>query len=192
MQHFRFISFTLLALSCLLGCSAQSKHPTNVVQSEAAKPSQSPSPNPNEQNTTAKEIDLKISGVGIGTSESIALKKLGRPLQTQKGEFDECGGGFQKTLRYSGLEVELLSNDKGQDFSVISIDVTSSEWFVASKLRVGLDVKDVETEFGLPFSKEEQDGQIISYYLIKGHDGWANLFFRDNKLSRIRWILTYC
>lgn len=192
MQHFRSISFTLLALSCLLGCSAQSKDPANVVQSEVAKPAQSLSPNPIEPNTTAKEIDLRINGVGIGTSESITVKKLGKPRQTKKGEFDGCGDGFRRTLLYSGLEVELLSNDKGQDFSVISVDVTSPEWLVASKLRVGLDVKDVEAEFGLPHGKEEQDGQIVSFYLIKGHDGWANLFFRDNKLSRIRWSVTLC
>jgi len=132
MRHFSFVLFPLLGVSCLFGCSAQSQNPTNVVQSEVAKPSQSLLPSPNKPNIdTAKEIDLKINGVGIGTSESIALKKLGKPLQTQKGEFDECGGGFQRTLRYSGLEVELLSNDKGRDFSVISIDVTSSEWLVA-------------------------------------------------------------
>ncbi len=195
LRYFSFVLFAFLSAACLFGCSAQSQNPINVVQTETAKPTQTslPLPNNSKLNTdTAKEIDLKINGVGIGTSESNVIQKFGKPLQSKKGEFDECGGGFQKTLRYSGLVIELLSNDKGRDFSVITVDVTSSEWSVASGLGVGVDAKDVEAKFGQPYEKEERDGQVIFFYGIKGHDGWANLFFRDSKLTQIRWSLTYC
>ncbi len=195
LRHFSFLSFAFLSAIYLFGCSAQTQNLTKVVQTESAKPSQTllPLPNNSKLNTdTVKEIDLKINGVGIGTLESNVLQKLGKPLQSKKGEFDGCGGGFQKTLRYTGLEIELLSNDKGRDFSVITVDVTSSEWSVAPGLGVGVDAKDVEAKFGQPYEKEERDGQVIFFYGIKGYDGWANLFFRDSKLTQISWILTYC
>jgi hypothetical protein len=88
---------------------------------------------------SAGEIDLRIKGVGLGTPHSIVLRRLGKPLRIKRGEFDECGGDITTTRRYSGLVIKLLGDGKGRNFTVVSIELTSSKWSVARGIRVGVE-----------------------------------------------------
>lgn len=147
----------------------------------------------------AMDIDFEIKGVGIGTSETEVLQKLGKPLQSKKTTVDEvCGGDFQKTLHYSGLTFGLSSDDEGRNYSVISVDVSSPKWMEESLFKLGADAKDVETAFdepnlfNQPNSKETDKGQTIFYYTLRRHEGGAKLYFQNNKLTRISWTLDFC
>jgi len=193
-RHFSFSSLLLLSAASFFGCSAQSQNLTNVVQTENPKPSLTPLPlpsNPQSKTTLIEEIDLRINDIGLGISESKILQRLGKPLQNKKGEFNECGYGFEKTFRYSGLGIELLGNDKGRNFTVIAMEVTSPKWLV-SGIRVGADAKDVLAKFGEPLEKRTESGVESWSYVNKGNDGFAGFYFRDNKLVKILWESAIC
>lgn len=150
--------------------------------------------NDSKQNDDAPiDIDFEIKGVGIGTSEVDVLQKLGKPLQSKKIGIDEvCAGEFQKTLHYSGVAFGLSSDDNGQNYSVISVEVTSSEWMDDSMIKIGVDVKEVEAAFDQPNLKESDEKQTIFYYTLRRHEGGAKLYFQNNKLTRISWALNFC
>lgn len=145
------------------------------------------------QNTDASiDIDFEIKGVGIGTSEAEVFQKLGKPSQSKKGGIEVCGGDDQKTLRYPGLALVLLSDDKGRNYSVISVDVTSSQWMTDSAIKIGADIKEVEATFDQPNLKEAEKGQTFFYYSLRRHEGGAKIFFQNDKLARISWSLNFC
>ena len=145
-----------------------------------------------QDDDAATNIDFEIKGVGIGTLEAKVIQKLGKPLRSKNGVVDGCGSEFQKTLRYSGLVLVLEGDDKGRNYSVISVDVTSSKWMADSVLKIGEDAKDVETTFENHYNKEVDEGQTIFYYSLRRHDGGAKIFFQNNKLTRISWSLNLC
>lgn len=147
--------------------------------------------NPQLKTDLIEEIDLRINGIGLGTSETIVLQRLGKLLQSKKGEFNACGDGFEKTLRYSGLVIELLGDDKGRDFTVIAMEVTSPKWLV-SGIRVGADAKDVLAKFSEPLEKRTESGVESWSYVNKGNDGSAGFYFRGNKLVKILWESVLC
>ena len=139
----------------------------------------------------AEEIDLRINGIGLGTSETVVLRKIGKPLQIKKGEFNECGGGYEKTFRYSGLEIQLLSDDKRRNFTVIAMEVTSPKWLV-SGIKVGADAKDVQTKFGASLETREEAGLQSWSYVNKGNDGFTGFYFQGNKVVKISWESALC
>lgn len=142
--------------------------------------------------TSAGEIDLRINGVGLGTSHSRVLRQLGKPLHTERGGFNECGNDITITLHYPGLVIELLGDGKGQNFIVFSIELTSSKWSVASGISVGANAKDVQAKFGQPLEKRLESGVESWSYVNKGNDGFAGFYFRDKKLVKVVWEYTIC
>jgi len=141
---------------------------------------------------SANEIDLRINGIGLGTSQSTVFRQLGKPLEIKKGEYDECGGDIRKILRYSGLTIELLGDGNGRNFTVTSIEVSSSKWLVASKIRVSVSPKSVQAKFGLPYNKGKEEGLQFYSYINKGNDGFADFYFRGNKIVKISWEYNPC
>jgi hypothetical protein len=141
---------------------------------------------------SAGEIDLRIKGVGLGTPQSIILRRLGKPLQIKKGKFDPCGGDVTVTRRYSGLVIELLGDGNERNFTVVSIELTSSKWSVARGIRVGAEAKDVIKKFGEPLEKVMKSGLERWSYVNKGNDGFAGFYFRNNKLVKVEWESALC
>lgn len=194
-----------LILGFQLGCQVaqtQVNSPSSVTTTATPTPESyignvavnAPRENDSKQNDgVAAHIDFEIKGVGIGTSEAEVIKKLGKPLQIKKSSTDEvCAGEFQKTLRYDGLVFGISSDDEGRNYSVISVDVTSSKWMDGSVLKIGTDAKDVEAAFDQPNLKETDKGQTIFYYSPRRLEGGATLFFQNDKLTRISWSLNFC
>ena len=132
-----------------------------------------------------KMNELKINGVELDSSFSTVVRQIGKPLQVKKGGFDNCANGFSETLQYSGLIIELLSDEKGRNFTVSSIDVKSSKWSV-SGISVGANKKDVKTRFGHP----DESSEDILYY--GNNDGWINFIFQNDKLVEISWKYNLC
>ncbi len=77
-----------------------------------------------------REIDLRVNGIGSGTTYSTVVKKLGKPLRSQTQKFkasEACSNSAEThlTLFYSGLEITLLGDGRGRSLDVYSIKVTS-------------------------------------------------------------------
>jgi hypothetical protein len=143
-----------------------------------------------------REIDLRIKGVGSGTSYSTVVRKFGNSQRskTQKYKASEACSNSAEThlnLYYSGLEVKLLGDGKGRNLNVYSIQITSKKW-VASGISIGADIKELEKKFGSPNSTEERMGKTVFYYVTKENLGFVNFYFRNNKLVKILMTETLC
>lgn len=138
---------------------------------------------------SAQTIDLQVSGVGVATPYSIVLQKLGKPLSKKKGGTFPCDNGEMLILRYQGLIVKLIEANDGTGFIVGSVDVTSPKWSI-SGINVGASIKDVQTKFGQLEEKTKKSGsENLSYGMA---EGFANFYFRNNKLVKISWEFNIC
>jgi len=143
-----------------------------------------------------REVDLRVNGIGSGTSYSTVVRKLGKPLRSKKERLaanSACSGSAEThlTLFYSGLEVTLLGDGRGRKLEVYSMEVTSKKWS-ASGVGIGADAQDVLTKFGEPNSKEEESGETIFYYTTKDNLGGVDFHFRNNKLVKVEMTETLC
>lgn len=143
-----------------------------------------------------REVDLRVNGIGSGTSYSTVVKKLGKPLRSKKERIaanSACSSVAEThlTLFYSGLEITLLGNGRERNLEVYSIEVTSKKWS-ASGVGIGASAKDVLTKFGEPNSKEEKSGGTIFYYVTKDNLGTVNFYFRNDKLIKAGMTQTLC
>lgn len=139
-------------------------------------------------NSSAQTINLKLSGIDIGTPRAKVLKTLGKPLSSiKRGEFP-CDNGPMLTLRYSGLTLKMLESNDGKDFIVGNVIVTSNKWSV-SGIKIGASVNDVKNKFGNKDLRKEEGFDALSYLI---NDGYAAFFFKKNKLIKIAWELNVC
>jgi hypothetical protein len=138
---------------------------------------------------SAGVIDLQVKGVNIGASYSTVLRQLGKPLQSKKGGSFPCGDKLL-TLRYSGLVIKLDGNGTKQDFSVVSVETTSSKWSVAKGIAIGAKLNDVRAKFGQPDNKTKKASSDNLFYFIT--DGGANFYFKNNKLVKVIWEENLC
>lgn len=143
-----------------------------------------------------REIDLRVQGLGSGTSYANVVRKLGRPLRrvTKKYKASEACSGSAEThlsLLYSGMEITLLGDGRGRNLAVYSIEVTSGLWS-ANGVRIGADARDVVAKFGEPNSKTEKIGETIFHYVTEGNMGGVNFHFRNGRLSKVRMTETLC
>lgn len=135
-----------------------------------------------------REIDLRINGIGSGTSYSAAIRKLGKPLQSKTTKFkasDACSAKVEThlTINYSGLEITFLGSGRGHNLSAYRIEINSPKWIV-SGIKIGAEPKDVQTRFGEPNSKAENIGETVFYYVMKDNLGVVNFYFQSNKLKK--------
>ncbi len=142
------------------------------------------------------EIDLRVKGIGSGTSYSTVIKKLGKPTHCKTEKIKAslaCSNSAEThlTLLYSGLEITLLGDGKGRNFEVYSIEVASPKW-KASGISIGANINDVVTKFGEPNSKANTSGETVFYYITKENLGGVNFYFRNKKLVRVKMNETLC
>jgi hypothetical protein len=137
----------------------------------------------------AQTLDLKVKGIGVGTSYSTVLKKLGKPLSSKKhGSFPCDNGNSMLTLRYSGLVIKLIQDNNNQYF-VASMEVTSPKW-AASGIKIGASIREVQKRFGQNNNLSKERGlENLQYF---NGDGYADFYFRNNKLTKVVWELNAC
>jgi hypothetical protein len=105
-----------------------------------------------------REVDLKVNGIGSGSSYAAVLAKFGKPTK-QKVERTEkalsCMDSDEtyRTLYYPGLEVEMLEVGGNQKPTVVALTITSTKRN-ASGIRIGSTPLQVERRFGTPISVE--------------------------------------
>jgi hypothetical protein len=144
-----------------------------------------------------REVDLRIRGVGSGTSYAVVIKRLGNALRAKKervaGEY-ACSGQDETYLYldYAGLKISLLGNGKGQGLSVYSFEAISSKWTATSGVRIGNTTEEVRAKFGLHNSSWDGAGQLVLSYVTKGNLGGVNFYFVKNRLVKMVMQETLC
>jgi hypothetical protein len=143
-----------------------------------------------------REVDLRVNGVGSGTSYATVVRKLGKPLRSKKERYaadSACSGSAEThlTLFYSGLEITLLGDGRGRNLDVYSIEVTSKKWS-ASGVTLGANINDVRTKFGAVDEETSESNQTILYYVTKGNLGTVRFYFQNNKLVKVGMTETLC
>ena len=146
--------------------------------------------------STLREIDLRVNGIGSETSYTTVVRKLGNPLRRYMLKFkasEACSGSPEThlTLIYSGLSITLLGDGRGRHLAVSRFEVTSKKW-VASGIRIGADFETVRTKFGKPNEIEGNSIDTIMYYVTIGNLGGVNFYFRNDKLVKILMSDTLC
>lgn len=143
-----------------------------------------------------REVDLRVNGVGSGTTYSKVFQKFGKPTRRKIEKTTAslvCSGSAETylTLFYSGLEISLLGNGAGKGLKVVSIEVRSRKWS-ASGVSIGQSPKAVFARFGKPNSTAMLSGEAVFYYVTPGNLGGVNFYFRNNKLAKISMTETLC
>jgi hypothetical protein len=134
-------------------------------------------------------LDLKVKGVGVSTTYSTVLKKLGKPLLIKKGNDFPCNNEEPMlTLRYSGLVIDLIQDDNKRYF-VAGMNVTSRKWIV-SGITIGANKKKVKKRFGQYNALGKEQGlEYLNYFV---GDGYGYFYFRNKRLVKITWELNIC
>ena len=145
-------------------------------------------------NASAVEVDLKVNGIGLGTSYATVVKNLGKPLKSKKTRYnniDEICGGIPYTeliLTYPGVIVELWSDKDLRKFDVISIKFTAGSKWAVSGLKIGASPKETTARLGKPtYNNKSSFG-----YINKGNDGGATFNFKNGKLTSVEWGSETC
>ena len=146
---------------------------------------------------TPREVDLRISGVGSGSSYSLVLSSLGKPMrQTTKVHrtFEgDCLGADSTILilDYPGLKVVLLGDGSGKNRRVVEMRMTSGTRS-ASGIQLGATTEQVRKRFGEPNSIEQDDGTTEFFYVTRGNLGGVKFVFRNGRLTIVGMSETLC
>ncbi|MDQ3633805.1 MAG: hypothetical protein M3405_04755 [Acidobacteriota bacterium] len=138
---------------------------------------------------SAQTIDLDVKGVKIGTHRSEVIEKLGKPSSSKIGGSLPCDTDPVLNLRYPGLVLRLLESNEGKEFFVAEIEITSSNWTVASDINIGTTKKKVIKKFGFREVYKELDLEYLEYPMKVGS---AEFSFKKDKLAKIAWAINPC
>ena len=144
------------------------------------------------------EVDFRVKGVGLGSSYAAVLRQLGRPVSSKREKIidaeEVCGPSYTSLrLTYDGVVLELHGDLKGRNFRVVEMDITSPKFIVAPGVRIGMTEAETRSRLGGPPHQERTDSDFrVLYYVTKGNDGGAGLYFRDGRLVKIAWNYTMC
>src|SRR6185503_12233004 len=141
------------------------------------------------------EVDLRVKRVGLGSSYSQVLRQLGRPISRDRTKvMDEtCGPPYTfLQLKYNGAVLELHGDLRGRTVEVVSMEITSSKFFIMPGIKVGMTEPEALAKLGKPAQGMWELGVRTLTYVTKGNDGVAVLFFRDGRLEKVYWKYTLC
>lgn len=116
-----------------------------------------------------------VNGLGVGSGYKQIIRKLGKPnSDIRRGEVP-CGNSL-RTLRYNGL-ILYLEVGGTRPLGLYKVEATSPRWSV-NDLRIGVSKQKIVDRFGKP-----------PYFI---EDGYVNLSFKENKLTKIVWEFNFC
>ena len=142
------------------------------------------------------EVDLRVKGVGLGSSYAQMLRQLGRPISSRREKIDDETCGPKHTLltvKYKGVVIELVGDPRGRDFKVVSFEITSPQLLMTPGIKLGMSELDARSKIGgEPWQVQNDSGFQILNYVTKGNDGGVSLYFRNDRLVKIQWAYTAC
>lgn len=150
-----------------------------------------------QQSRAARQLNLKVNGLGLGTSHKAILKTLGKPISDIIGEINECNDSRTREMIYPGLKLTLYEETAGPGvFLLGEFEVTSRKWKV-SGITIGARKSVLAGRFGKPLSDEPATGSAAEntwFYEIPdiSGPGLINFDFRNGRLVRVYAGYTLC
>lgn len=139
---------------------------------------------------------LKFNGIGLRSTYGQVVKALGKPAKDGKPTNEECAGGKEKTIEYSGLSItfmDAVSKNK-KTFEVIGFEVTSPK-YVVSGIKVGDSELTVRRRLGTKFTKEadESSSNVWTYeFPDQDSPGFTTIKFKRGKVVEIASNFMVC
>jgi|GEM_PF-1797066 len=144
---------------------------------------------------TSREVNLKVRGIGLGSTLKDVHKNLGQPRFSKKRAILDttCGPKqFSMELDYNGLDIELRRSVNEHFARVVAIEVNNSSWTIHRKIRIGIQESTVREVFGEPAEETANDQFHLLNYVNAGNDGFAVFYFKDGLLKKIVWKSNLC
>ncbi|MCU0239031.1 MAG: hypothetical protein MUC29_06280 [Pyrinomonadaceae bacterium] len=138
-----------------------------------------------------EEVELIVNGIKNGTSYADLIGKIGKPIRQGKKQYDECYGGFGKTVWYNGLEIKLFSDEDDDNYKVSSMKITSAKWITAERIKIGSSLSVVKSKYGKAFESTENGLKVLTYEMKNGPGG-VIFYFRGTNLVKFELIPTIC
>lgn len=141
------------------------------------------------------EVDFRVKGVGLGNSYAAVLRQLGRPVSSRREKIEDeaCSPPYTSlTLSYKGAVIEFVGDTRGRAFKVVSMEVTSPQYLITPRVKLGMSEQEVRSKLGEPWQVTNESGLQILNYVTKGNDGGAGLYFRNGRLVKLQWAYTAC
>ena len=143
------------------------------------------------------EVDFRVKSVGLGSSHSLVLRQLGRPISSKRQKIPDdhgvCGPAYTLfELRYNGAVIELHGDLSGRNFEVASMEITSPKFLIAPGIRIGRTEAETRSKLGEPIHERTEPGSRVLYYVTKDNLGGAGLYFRNGQLVKVNWNYTLC
>ena len=143
------------------------------------------------------EANLKIRGIGSGSSYRSVIARFGQPASRKVESFQadkfSCIPVAHTLVKlgYPGLNFELLGDGRSRNLKVVELDVSSDRWS-ASGIKIGARPDHVVRRFGRPVSQEQKGTWMGYYYVTPGNSGTVRFEFRRARLFRIAMSETLC
>jgi hypothetical protein len=197
----------VLCASCLLSLSvhtfASSRATSNLIDLTADKHGSLAAPLNDKSSIDPKhayksetvEIELRVRGIGLGSSYKVVRRYLGIPKKSQGKRISDttCGAPHKfLELTYAGLVIGLQSDPSGGRFTVVSVNIVNSIWKITPGIRIGMKYEAVVGKLGRPSGESDENGSHRLQYVNKGNDGFANLYFKNRQLARVTWESNLC
>lgn len=146
--------------------------------------------------TKLREVDLRINGVGSGSSYQVVLAKLGKPTKRnyQKESAESSCLASDATiliLQYPGIKVVLLGDGSGRNLKVVEMRMTGGKWS-PSGIALGATAAQVTRRFGEPVSTEREGARSTFFYVTPGNLGGVRFEFTKGRLTLIGMSEALC
>lgn len=141
------------------------------------------------------EVDLRIKGIGVGSSLKNVLATFGKPKKRTVENLPSTQACSHEReihyfLEYEGLEISLLKIGNDKQPAVSSLVVNGGDW-VASAISLGVNKARVIEVFGEPIGEKASDVNVL-HYVTLGNLGGVNFEFQDDRLIRFSMKQTLC
>lgn len=101
-----------------------------------------------------------VGGITLSMEEAEVRRILGKPIKQEKDRYLQIAGDYSRTLRYPGLNIDLLEDSRKGGFYVYQIESTSSEYATVDGIKVGDSLEKVIATYG---NTEESHDNNLNY-----------------------------
>ncbi|MEQ1606807.1 MAG: hypothetical protein ABL999_18235 [Pyrinomonadaceae bacterium] len=139
---------------------------------------------------TVNPAKIKFKGIGLDSTYAQVVKALGKPDTEDAATKEECIGGREKSIKYTGISFYMMDGDSkgGKTFEVKAFELTAPGYIV-SGIKIGDTPATVRKIYGRKYTtdKDPESGETIWLYAMNDHDGPGStrVVFKNGKVSMI-------
>ncbi|AUT02615.1 hypothetical protein CLI64_20700 [Nostoc sp. CENA543] len=126
---------------------------------------------------------LEVGKIKLSMSEQVVRRLLGKPLKVENKFFPAIGN--VRTLKYSGITIDLDEGVQPRYFTVYQITVTSPKYATVNGIKVGDSQAKVLKVYGKPPNSENGQFTTLSYGIDEPSPAGLNFTIKNGKVAEI-------